>query len=47
MKKTIETISVNARPTFDSLKQASQLAANIADVDALLKTVDGSESVGC
>ncbi len=45
MKKTIETLSVTARPTFDALMESSKLTANIADVDALLKTVDGSESV--
>nr|DAG29091.1 MAG TPA: hypothetical protein [Caudoviricetes sp.] len=45
MKKTIETTSVNARPTFDALMASSKLAANIADIDALLKTADSSESV--
>ena len=45
MKKTIETLSVSARPTFDALMASSKLTANIADVDALLKTADSSESV--
>lgn len=43
--KKIETTSVSARPTFDALMASSRLAANIADIDALIKIADSAESV--